>query len=196
MYLLSWSSFQYAQVQMLYSHIFPCTRYYMWLHHKSYILDCKFMVKINKICIIKQIYSWEKRLRVVQSGKEAHLCTHRYAPGSTRIQSLLYLLSPFTALPTCKKISEHLKNTWCTSAQKWGVAPLSNGAGEEEGKNQSTNWSDNTDLLGCPRSTYSIEIGRRKQNKYFFKLHCNKMSCPMARSGQSHTNQVQIRIHR
>lgn len=159
---------------MLYSHIFPCTRYYRWLYHKSYILDCKFTVKINKRCIIKQIYSWENRLRVGKSGKEAHLCTRRHASGSTRIQSLLYLLSPFTALLTCKKISKQAEKHLVHLCTKLGFAPLSSGVGEEKGKNQSSNWSDNTDLLGCPRSRYSIEIGRRKQNKYFLNYIVKK----------------------
>lgn len=75
----------------------------------------------------------------IQSGKEAHLCTHRHAPGSTRIQSLLYLMSAFTALLTRKKISKQAEKHLVHLCTELGSSPLRNGVGEEKGKNQSTN---------------------------------------------------------
>lgn len=146
----------------------------MWLHQKSYLLDCKFMVKINKICIINCIYSWEKRFRVVQSGKVVHLCTHRHAPGSTRIQSLLYLLSLFTALLTSKKISKQAEKHLVQVCTKVGSCPLKQWSKRRKREKSINQLIRQVRLVGCPRSSYSIEAGRRKQNKYFLNYIVKK----------------------
>lgn len=88
------------------------------------ILYPRFMEEMNKGNIIKHIYSWKH----IESGEAAHLCTHRYASGSTRIQSCTYNLLCFHPLPysQVRKFLNRLKNSLQLCTRVWVLPPLNN----------------------------------------------------------------------